>query len=342
MTDCQLFEDIQKMHAKLVSVLARKGIGYDELSGALVPRTDKNEAAFFFDLERSASQSLPGLECAQLLFRLLDRRSSHSVLVGEVFNWGSLSPQRLLQGEMVTAKGHPVFRAPPTSYVLYVNNLSDYALAQLHEGLSAHPGYLGYLPCTYSSLAKTYVTVQLASYAIKHRNTVILQHPGDVSNNVDTNETAHDFQAQGFNVRSIQDDYFGTFLRFKPQQILVAECDEDVLMSIRAISPMPADLKDFSVVIEESKMGYLREAKLGKLKRAGLEQLSSTQIEAEIRKRLCMCDLFNLEFRVEPTYQVRKFNVMLEFPRTDGHPERVVAALEYRPATKTVKLITLT
>lgn len=85
MTDCQLFEDIQKMHAKLVSVLARKGIEYDDLSGALVPRTDKNEAAFFFDLERSACQSLPGLECAELIFGLLDRRSSHSVLVGEVF-----------------------------------------------------------------------------------------------------------------------------------------------------------------------------------------------------------------------------------------------------------------
>jgi len=42
MTDCQLFDDIQKMHAKLVSVLARKGIEYDDLRGALVPCTDKN------------------------------------------------------------------------------------------------------------------------------------------------------------------------------------------------------------------------------------------------------------------------------------------------------------
>jgi hypothetical protein len=43
----------------------------------------------------------------------------------------------------------------------------------------------------------------------------------------------------------------------------------------------------------------------------------------------------------EPTHQLSKFNIMLGFQRQIGHPERLVAALEYRPAERVLRLVTV-
>ena len=54
-----------------------------------------------------------------------------------------------------------------------------------------------------------------------------------------------------------------------------------------------------------------------------------------------MSYLYNLEWVDEPTRQLNRFNVMLEFLRPGGRPERMVAALEYRPADRTLRLLTV-
>ena len=48
-----------------------------------------------------------------------------------------------------------------------------------------------------------------------------------------------------------------------------------------------------------------------------------------------------MEWVDEPTHQLSKFNIMLEFQRQSGHPERMVAALESRPAERVLRLVTV-
>ena len=79
----------------------------------------------------------------------------------------------------------------------------------------------------------------------------------------------------------------------------------------------------------------------GKLKKAGLADLTKAELEAIIRKKLRMSYLYNLEWVDEPTHQLSKFNIMLEFPRQNGHPERTVVALEYKPAERVLRLVTI-
>lgn len=86
---------------------------------------------------------------------------------------------------------------------------------------------------------------------------------------------------------------------------------------------------------------YLQTAKLGKLQRAGLADLSKVELEAAIRSKLRMNYLYNLEWVETPTYQLSKFNILLEFSRAGGYPERVTVALEYRPAERVLRLITI-
>lgn len=47
-------------------------------------------------------------------------------------------------------------------------------------------------------------------------------------------------------------------------------------------------------------------------------------------------------FSQRVTHNLRKFNNMLEFPRLDGYPERVVAVLECRPVESLLRLLTVT
>ena len=102
-----------------------------------------------------------------------------------------------------------------------------------------------------------------------------------------------------------------------------------------------APLADFTVLIEEAKFSkYLRTEKLGKLERAGVAELTKAELEEAIRRKLRSNYLYNMEWIDEPTHQLSKFNIMLEFPREGGFPERLLVSLEYKPAEKVLRLLT--
>jgi hypothetical protein len=120
------------------------------------------------------------------------------------------------------------------------------------------------------------------------------------------------------------------------------ESDDDLEIALRAMSEAVAPLTEFTVVIADDKFEkYLKTEKLGKLKKAGVADLTKAELETAIREKLRMSYLYNMEWVDEPTHQLSKFNIMLEFQRQSGHPERMVAALEYRPAERVLRLVTV-
>jgi hypothetical protein len=78
-TDARTFQEIQRLHGDLLDILRAKGIDYASLRSALTPQSTKHEAAFLFDEQRCADMLVPGAECADALFRALDRKSTHCV-----------------------------------------------------------------------------------------------------------------------------------------------------------------------------------------------------------------------------------------------------------------------
>ena len=104
-----------------------------------------------------------------------------------------------------------------------------------------------------------------------------------------------------------------------------------------------APLKEFTVLIEDDKFNkYLRSAKLEKLEKTGIADLSKARLEQAIRGKLRSNYLYNMEWVDEPTHQLSKFSIMLEFPRVGGRPERLMVALEYKPAERVLRLLTAT
>ncbi|AYR19105.1 hypothetical protein [Alcaligenes faecalis] len=107
-------------------------------------------------------------------------------------------------------------------------------------------------------------------------------------------------------------------------------------------------LVDFTVLIEDRKHEYLITVKDGKLTLAGLGRMSRGELEDAIRFKMRSSYLYSLDWRDVPEttesagYRGSYFNIMLEFPREDGDPERVTVALEFMPADKVLRVVTMT
>lgn len=341
-SDARTFREIQRFHRDFLDILRAKGIDYASLRSALTPQQAKHETAFLFDEQRCENTIVPGVECADAVFRTLDSRTTHSILGGELIDDEDKVARRLLGQAAVIAKDLD-FKHPCYCYVLYVNNLSEGAEARMHAELSAHNAYLGYVPCTYASLAKTFVSMHLVNLAIKQSDPVILGHEDDRPNTEDHNLQLHDYTALGLRIKSLQSMYFSAFLSYKPEWMLMEESDDDLEIALRAMSEAVAPLMEFSIRIEDDKFHkYLRSAKLKKLKKAGIADLSKAELEEAIRRKLRSSYLYNLEWVEEPTHKLSKFNIMLEFPKVGGHPERLMVALEYKPAERLLRLLTAT
>lgn len=347
-TDDRTFREIQRTHSDFLEILSAKGISYDELRNALTPQTNKHEAAFLFDENRCSPDRIPGVDAADAVFKLLPSKTTHSILGGELIGDDrDQFARRLLREKAVIVKDL-AFKHPTFCFVVYANNLSSEALSYIHEGLKSHSGYLGYVPCTYASLTKTFVTMHLMNFGIRHKNIMILGHEDDRPNTENHNLHMHDYTALGLKILSVQLMYFGIFLSYKPEQMLLKDSDDDLEIAVRSMSKEVAQFSDFTVVIEDKKFEYLTTEKDGKLALAGLTHLTKAELEEAVRAKMRSSYLYSLDWRDVPAngtsagYKGSFFNIMLEFPREVGEPERITVALEYQPIRKVLRIVTMT
>ena len=61
-TDERTFKEVQRFHQDFLQILSGKRISYDKLRTALIPQTNKHEAAFLFDEHRCDPDRIPGVD----------------------------------------------------------------------------------------------------------------------------------------------------------------------------------------------------------------------------------------------------------------------------------------
>jgi len=198
------------------------------------------------------------------------------------------------------------------------------------------------------SLTKTFVTMYLMNFGIRHKNTMILGHEDDRPNTENFNLHMHDYTVLGLKIRSVQLMYFGIFLSYKPEHMQLIDSDDDLEIAVRAMSKEVAQFRDLTVFIEDKKFEYLISEKDGKLALAGLSHLTKAELEEAIQAKMRSSYLYSLDWRDVPAdsssagYKGSFFNIMLEFPREAGDPERMTVALEYQPTSKVIRVVTMT
>ncbi|VVO86058.1 hypothetical protein PS874_01927 [Pseudomonas fluorescens] len=333
----QMHLEIRSLHQELVRVLESKGVSYNKLRAALVPSMDRQEATLIFDSTVFETEFY-GRETFNYVMPLLEPRSTQSILVGDLRGNNKSLVFDILRESMVLSRSFTL-KHHSLLFGVYLNNLSDAALFRLHKGLADCPAYLGYIPTTFGSRAKTYISFCMASFVVKVGRTLIVAHEDERSNNENINITFYPLESFGYVVTSLQQHLFSIFLAFKIERPLLKGFEVDAELALNSISTQVVPYEDFSVILDEAKYGYLIREKLGKLKMAGVDAADREGLESLIKSKISASYIYNLAYLEE--HDVMKFNIMLEFERHAGYPARMTASLEYLPTQRVLRVITL-
>jgi hypothetical protein len=338
LTNEHMHREIQGLHVATCEALRSKGIAYSQLKAGLVPIADRHEAAFIFD-SQCIDSSWYGFEVAKVIIRRHRKQSMQSVLCGDLIGDDQQLIFDILQESLVFARSFG-FVHGTALHCVYLNNLSDAALTEMHKALCEYKQYVGFIPATFASRAKTYLSTVLVNSYLKCGSTIILGHEDDRPNDEDVNIIGYPFEDFGYRVLSLQSSYVDLFLSYKIERPVFPGFEVDTEMSLNAVTPSVLPIDDFTIEIEDAKLNYLKTDKLGKLQKAGIAELDGDELAHLIRRKVAASYIYNLCYLSE--HDVIKFNVMLEIPRADGgYPTRILAALEYQPGKKNLRVITL-
>jgi hypothetical protein len=335
----RMLREIQGLRRTAEDALARKEISYDRLKSALVPDRKRREVAFVFDSKAIESSSY-GYDVFERMIPLFDKKSNHSVLDGDYLDRPGQASQLFdAFDEAVELRRDVVFHHPTQFFVVYINNLTDAMVRRFDEGLRGYPPYVGLADMTFSSRFKIYLSTMLVNSFIKHGTVILQGHEPDRSPDEDVNMSGYPFEENGYVCRSVSGDLMGALLSYKIERPVFPGFETDTEFALNAVSATPMALDDFRIDVEEAKLDYLKSQKVGSMARAGLMTVDTARLAAIIRKKVSDSYIYNMMFDAE--HNVTKFNIIIELRDVEnGKPTRLLAALEYRPVDKVLRLIT--
>jgi hypothetical protein len=328
---------IQTAHEELLKILRIKRIDYGALRAALIPSTTRLEYAFIFDSAKVES-GLYGMDVGDHIAPLLDRRLTCSILNGDL-----LRLDRDTEMLLLTLYARPDKRAQLSSgvepYCVYINNLTDSMVQSIITGLDDYEPFIGCIPATFSSPVKDYLSSTLVREYLKTGRTMICAHEDDIPNDKNINNPMWPLDTRGYRVISLQETLFNLFLSYKVER-RAWPGESDLKFSLLAISDSPMPLTDLTIDVAEAKLEYLRSAKAGSMELAGLDALTTTQLSELISSKIGHNYIYNLRFLKE--HDISLFNIVIEIPvENRAVPVKIMAALEYRPHDRLLRLVTL-
>lgn len=335
-----MFHLIQGMRHDVEVALSKKGISYNKLKSALVPAQDRREIALVFDT-RAIESSWYGREVMEHVIPLFKKEGSHSVLVGDYLDRPGQDDQLFGAFEQaVELRRNIEFHHPTQFFIIYINNLTDTMITHFDNGLRDYKGYAGIADTTYASAFKIYLSTMLVNTFIKHQNIILQGHEPDRDPEENLNMEGYPFEENGYICRSISDDLMGVLLSYKIERPVFPGFEVDTEFALNAVGLTPAALEEFEVDVAAAKLEYLKREKYGSIQRAGLLAITAEQLAALIRSKISANYIYGLT--VDQTHNVTKFNIVIELrPSADRPATRLLAALEYRPDPRSLRLITL-
>lgn len=335
-----MFQEIQRLRQSVEDVLSIKGISYDALKSALVPDRQRREIAFVFDTLEIESDWY-GNDVFKHLIPLLEKESSHSILVGDYLDRpGQIEEVFDAFEESVLLNKNVEFQHPTQFYIVYINNLSDAMVEKIDEGLSEYKGYVGLADMTYSSRFKVYLSTMLVNLCVKHKKIILQGHEPDRDNSENVNMIGYPFEENGFKCCSLSDDLMGVLLSYKIERPVFSGFESDTHFSLNSVTVNPLPIDNFEIKIDDAKLDYLKREKAGSMSRAGLASVDNSELAAIIRAKVNSSYIYNLSYNKD--YNVIKFNVILEIGADqDSGSTRLLASLAYQPSEKVLRLITL-
>jgi hypothetical protein len=333
----RMHREIQGIARATSALLAKKGVDYGALRTALVPQQDRQEAALLFNIDFKASGSY-SYPVHQRLLGFFNRQSSHSVLHGDITDeqgWGAFEEA----DRNLVRVGRRGFESGML-YAVYVNNLTDRMLSEIHREMEDYPFYVGYVDTTFSSIFKVSLSTQLIHAYVQYRDITIGQHEDDRHEDENVDLVGLGLGERGYKMRSVPGTQFMLLLSYKIERPVVEGFETDTEFSLNAISPIALPLEHCEVEIDPRKFEYLSTEKAKSLEGLGLLGSHVDQLKTMIQERIGANYIYSMVH--DDAHGVSRFNIMIEARRADtGRWFRALAGLEYKPAEMRLRLITL-
>lgn len=340
LSDEIMHKEIVNSFIECLNILKEKKINYSDLKSALSPSIDKREIALVFDTSKIES-SRYGLFIFDKIIELFDKKSKHSVLVGD-FVGNTDMQNRLRQeflAEIIPARKFE-YKHSTQFYVVYINNLTDYMFIRFCNELKKFDPYVGYFDISNKSFIKDYLSTILVKLLIKSEKNIIQAHEDDRENSENINMSGYSFEKNGYKCKSLQSNYFDLFLSYKIERDVCEGFESDITLSLNAISSTVFDIKNFTIVIDEAKIQYLLKEHAGRIKKAGIINLTRDELENFIKQKIKNNYIYNLMYSKE--HNTTKFNIIIEVKAEDTNEiVKLLVALKYIPNEKILKLITM-
>ncbi len=333
----QMLHEIQSYHALLINHLSKKGINYADLRSSLVPNQERKEVALIFDRSK-IEDSWYSAKVFERVVPLLNVDANHSFLTGDFIVHDPKS-EKVKKVFLDAVESHsPInYVASNQFYVIYTNNLTEGGVDVLTQKLKDWDAYVGHADMTYSSLLKILFSQCLAPTLIKFGKKIIQPSCG-ADPESDINTMGYCFDDYGYTFVCVDDDMYGVFLCYKIERPVFEGFEEDTTFTLNAVTTNIVPLSDMEVNVEEAKLNWLKQNKTDSLERAGLLNLSTSELESLIKKKIESNYIYSID-KKNFENEVIKFNMILEF---DGQRKtRLMASLEYNYQNKTLRLITL-
>ncbi len=207
------------------------------------------------------------------------------------------------------------------------------------DGLSEYVGFVGYSDMTYSSTLKTFLSTMLVNSFVKTGSIIIQGHESDADPSIDQNTKGYPFEDNGYVCRSINSDYFDTFLSYKIERQVYPGFETDTEFALNSVSTIPLPLDQFQIEVTEAKLEYFKRERSASLGRAGLEAASTEELAEIIKSKIGTSYIYDLSYLAE--HDVTKFSIILEIANAASNPVRLLGNFSYEPSRKTLRLVTI-
>lgn len=334
---------IRDAHREVVEDLRSEGVDYEQLNAALVPKPDRLEVAFVFDSTKATEPNLYGYSFAEvwipLLRRLGPRKTTYSL--GDVLVLPNELTWEVLEKRLV---GRPDFPRTHTNmyYALYVSNMTRNQLEQVHAALlESLEGYLGYVDCSTWNPLK--VGLILPQVGLRIGDTILTAADEAGRGNL----PGYPFEESGYRVVGVKEYLYEILLSHRRDNGVPGWAAEDSSMALTALMGSREPLATTSVVVDASRLDYLKARHQPSLERAQLSEVTADELAQAIREKFETGLVFNLRSVAgarngapAPELDAFMYSVQVEFLTKNGEMRRFQAGLKYTSATHASELVT--
>ena len=338
----QLYTEVLSEVNTLEQKLNKNRLSYIDFKSALLPVKDKKKKDYVFVFDTTKIKNgWYGYEVFEKIIPCFSKNSKHSVLSGDLLNLLKEKNINSILKMMFKALEKPIINEPRFTnrfYLVYITNISIIDINNIIREMSKEDYFIGSCDMTFTSVFKSYISHCIGTTFIKLGENIIMGHEPDIEENSDRNMCGYPFEENGYNIISIQGDYFSQFLSYAiDSDIILDSKEQEKYLNIlsNVITKDEISLDKSLLNIKPDKIQYLDENKkiFSRLK------IVPEDLNKIIVDKIKKSNIYNISFEHKDK-EIIKFNIFFDYS-VENKFKKIVCALGYNMETRELHVITM-